>query len=500
MLEKYCDILVIGDNLPGLVTAAFLARRGLSVQVIDSDLFSGHEKNPDPVCSNKIHSTLLRSILGRLNVPETTIQNLLNQDSTLQTIFPRHRIDIFNNPLDYFEELEREFPDHYPDIKKFYENQSKLRHRTNVTDLFEQLIPSGWQEKRKLKKFIQTQSLNEKNSEYTKLLKKDPHIKSYFLAQYLMAYQHFCNNPFSYQVSALFNPGDGEIFGVHAGLNSFKKVLHERITHYDGSIRNKVQVNSLLYRNGVLEGVELDESHGHVLCKYVIWNDSLDKLKELLPNKWRFRTLRKNCVSNQIDFHWFTTRFSVDTNYLPELLKSNAVVIKNPKKELVGDNFLYIQTKANKIEPKTVLSVNFLLPKSALTEEEEFFDQYFDAIKQSLINLMPFSDDSIEFQFPVKSKNMPTDTLFPLNENDFEIFRHSASNNGVTTQNERSFVNLFKLNYTTPSPNFYISHPSIFAGFGLDSKLMLGLKITDLIWQEVEKVKKRAMKTERRIA
>ena len=92
-------------------------------------------------------------------------------------------------------------------------------------------------------------------------------------------------------------------------------------------------------------------SHGHVLCKYVIWNDSLDKLKELLPNKWRFRTLRKNCVSNQIDFHWFTTRFSVDTNYLPELLKSNAVVIKNPKKELVGDNFLYIQTKANKIEP-----------------------------------------------------------------------------------------------------------------------------------------------------
>ena len=37
MLEKYCDILVVGTELPGLVSAAFLARRGLSVQILDTN-------------------------------------------------------------------------------------------------------------------------------------------------------------------------------------------------------------------------------------------------------------------------------------------------------------------------------------------------------------------------------------------------------------------------------------------------------------------------------
>ncbi|MBU0506917.1 hypothetical protein KJ708_13090, partial [bacterium] len=130
MLEKYCDILIIGDHLPGLVTAAFLARRGLSVQVIDTDLFSKHPKKPDPVCLTNIHSNLLRSILGRLNVPEVTIQSVLNQDATLQYVYPKSRIDIFHNPMDYFDEVEREFKDNFKEIKRFYEKQSKLRHRT----------------------------------------------------------------------------------------------------------------------------------------------------------------------------------------------------------------------------------------------------------------------------------------------------------------------------------------------------------------------------------
>ena len=196
MLERYCDILVIGNEIPGLVAAAFLAKRGLSVQIVDSDLFAGHEKLPDPYCLTNLSSKLLRSILGRLNVPEMTIQNFLTEDGTLQFVFPQHRIDVYNNPLQYFEEIEREFPECYDAVKLFYENQAKERHQINVTDLFQHILPSTWKESRVFKKYVNDNKLNVKSADYTELTQKDKRLAQFITAQYILAYQNFSENPF----------------------------------------------------------------------------------------------------------------------------------------------------------------------------------------------------------------------------------------------------------------------------------------------------------------
>ncbi|MBF0103873.1 MAG: hypothetical protein HQM16_00985 [Deltaproteobacteria bacterium] len=498
MLEKYCDILVIGNELPGLVTAAFLARRGLSVQVVDSDLFLDHPKMPDPVCLTNIHSKLLRSILGRLNCPEITIQNFLNRDAILQFIFPHHRIDICNDPLNYYEEIEREFGRFKNKMRFFYEEQTKLRHQTDTNELFQKLIPSSWKERRQFKKFVEEQSLDNKSADFNELTSLSPRIKSFLKAQYLLAYQQVSAEPFACQISELLNPGDGEIFGVYPGVNVLKNILKDRITQYDGFVKKKIQISELLFRNGIVEGIQLDDRC--ILSKYVIWNSSLLKLAELLPQKLRFRRLKKICQKSSFDFHWFTTRFSVDKKFIPHPMKSNVVLINDSHKELVDDNFLYLQILDKKNDPRCLINVNFLLPPSALNEEEDFFIPYIDSFKKQLVQLLPFCEKSLSLEFPTKNLNQPLDTLFPLNENDFEIFKHSARQNGVAVQAEEKFTELFDLHYKTKAPNFYISHPKIFTSFGLESKLVLGLKITDLIWQEVEKDKKRAMKSERRIA
>lgn len=500
MLEKFCDILVLGTELPGLVTAAFLARRGLSVQVVDSDLFSDNEKMPDPICLCNLHSKLLRSILGRLNIPEMNIQNFLNRESTLQVIFPKHRIDIFNNPLTYFEEIEREFPEHYQAVKAFYEAQAKLRHQIDVGELFQQLIPNSWKEKRAFRKFVSEQHLDERSDEIQTILNSDDEIKQFFILQHMLAYQQTMGQPFKFQVSELFNPGDGEIFSVHAGIRDLKSMLLERIQHYDGTIRSKVQINKMLFRSGVFEGVELDSNQGQIISKYVIWNDSMSKLAELLPSKWRFRKLRKLSKQIKADQNWFTARFTVDAELIPEPMKSNVVVIKDSSQPLTEDNMLYLQIFSEKSEPLARIDVNFLLPSSALDFSREDFDGYFESIRLRLIELMPFTDKRLKQTFPEKRDQAPQDTLFPLTEDDFEIFKHSARRHEITTQLDGSFYDQFKLHYKTAAPNFYVSHPAVFSPFGIESKFVLGLKITDLIWQEAEKIKKRAMKSERRIA
>lgn len=500
MLEHYCDIIVIGTDFPGLVTAAFLAKRGLSVQVIDSDLFLDHEKLPDPVCMTNLHSKMLRSIMGRLNVPELTIQNVLSRESNLQVVFPHHRIDVFNNPLTYFEELDREFPERESELKAFYESQAKLRHRTDVSDLFQHLIPYKWSEKRQFNKFIKDQNLNDTHNGYQDLVSKKDELAAFLKAQFTLAYQLKCDTPFAYQVSELFNPGDGEIFSVCGGIQGFKDILLERIQHYDGAIRKKVQINQLLYRNGVFEGVELDESHGNVLSKYVIWNTSLTKLDDFLPKKWKFRKLRKCADEHSYHENWFTARYTIDPKYIPDPMKPNVIAINDPQKDLIGSNYLYIQVKHDKISPVATIDVNFLLPHDYLNKKPEDFDIYFEDIHKQLLKLFPFSETTLKQTFPEKQPEQPQDTLFPLNEDDYEIFRHSASLHGVHHQKEKSFAKLFPNHYKTNVQNFYLSHPSIFSPFGIESKLILGLKITDSIWSEVEKMKRKAMKSERRIA
>src|SRR5687768_8043397 len=138
MIERYCDALIIGTELPGLITAAFLARRGLTVHVIDLGPFDSLSSS-DPFCVAHLHSRLLRSILGRLNVPENDINYLSGTDSPLQVIFPEKRIDISPNPITFYEELEREFPRHFEEIKLFYENLSHIKHRIETKHFYSQM-------------------------------------------------------------------------------------------------------------------------------------------------------------------------------------------------------------------------------------------------------------------------------------------------------------------------------------------------------------------------
>ena len=94
----------------------------------------------------------------------------------------------------------------------------------------------------------------------------------------------------------------------------------------------------------------------------------------------------------------------------------------------------------------------------------------------------------------------PEGTLFPLRDNDFEIFRETAREHPVYSLQPKSFTDLFPLSFKTAAPNLFVTAPEILGSLGYEGKYMLGLKVTDLIWQDVEKEKRRAMKLERRIA
>lgn len=500
MLDKFCDILVVGKEIPGLIAGSFLARRGLSVQLIDTDFYADHPSQPDPTCLTHIKSKLLRSILGRLNVPENTIAHFLAQESTLQVLFPKNRIDIFENPLFYEEEIDREFPEDHQALKGFYETLSRVRHQIDINQLFQLLIPDSWRERNAFKKFIREQNLDQKSSDYIRITQTDPVLGSYLKSQFMLAYHAQCREPLAHQVAELFNPSDGGIFSVMSGQKGLTEILTERLLSFDGKVRRKSAIGKLLFRNGVFEGVELAGSQETVLSKYVIWNTSLEKLADVLPDKWRFRKLKKDCGAYPEHQNWFTARYILPTSHIPGPMKRNLLIIRDTKKSLSATNLLYMQLRPIRNSENTFIDVNFLLPTSALDESPSYFKPFFDDIHAALANLMPFSENLLKLVFPRDVSSDSLDTLFPMHENDFEVFKHSAAVHGMVQYDHQNFSDFFKLSYRTPSPNLFLSHPHVFLPFGLDARLTLGLKITDIIWQESEKEKKRAMKSERRIA
>ena len=145
-------------------------------------------------------------------------------------------------------------------------------------------------------------------------------------------------------------------------------------------------------------------------------------------------------------------------------------------------------------------AVSYLFPPDSLEAENESFFSIHQRIREILLKLLPFADDKLSYAFPLAPNQESEETLFPLKENDFEIFKQTARSHPVFRLEAKSFTDLFQISYKTPSPNFYLTAPEILGSMGYEGKFMLGLKVTDLIWQDVEKEKKRAMKLERRIA
>lgn len=500
MLERYCDALIIGTEISGLITAAFLARRGLSVHVLDLDPFASHDKEPDPFCVAHLHSKLLRSILGRLNIPENDIQCLSHSsDSPLQIIFPKKRIDISANPVTFYEELEREFPKQHEQLKLFYESLANIKHQVETQALYSLILPTSFRERRHLMKFVKTHGLDQRLEELGIPINENHSLKSFIMAQLkLVTYTHM-ESPFAFQVAELLNPSEGEILSIQGGHQYLKKLFLERIDHHEGAYRPESKIEEFLYKNGIFGGVKLAGLEGNILCRYLIWNTDLNRLIDFLPGQFRFRKLKKAIRSLKPSSLWFTAHYHVPKAFIPKPMKENVIVIEDPGEALFGTNFLYIQVK-EKNKEMVRLSVSYLLGPESLDAREEYFKPIHQKIFDTLEFIMPFSKGELIHSFPLTKTVENEETLFPLKENDFEIFKQTARAHPIYYQAARSFADLFPISYKTPAPNLFLTSPEILGSMGYEGKFMLGLKITDLIWSDVEKEKKHAMKLERRIA
>lgn len=516
MAEKYSDIIIFGTDLAGLIAGAFLAKRGLSVTVLNPERdVSSLKKNIQPNLITHLESRLFKNILGRLSILDHELQILRKLEVPYQMVLPKHRIDIFRDREKLKKEISREFPFDTVSLTHFFESMDHFDTTLDTEKLQELLLPAGLKQKWRFKQFVKKTGLRQRLSEMLSQLGSNEEVQALMEGQMKFLSQTHSPNPFTYQIAKLVSAENCMLFEVQGGLGHLKKIFLDKIEQFGGRVKNEVVLESFEIEGRELAAIRLGGFEGRLGCRYLLWNEEIRHLSPFLPDAWRTRKLKKQIETIKPKFYHFSIQFTLDPQVIPVGMRENVLYIENPEAELKGSNFLHLNLfhpsesspakleltqNSSEGEPTTLLTVSYLLEADKLQEPHEFFDELHQEIAQKLTQLFPFSEGKMQLSFPLSTPKHPEDgALFPTEKADFEIFRENAGDNPVYQLAPQAFGELFPMSNRTPYKNLLLTSPEILAALGSEGKFLLALKTIDLIWQQVEGARQKAIK-QRKVA
>ena len=499
MAEQYSDILIIGTDLAGLITGAFLAKRGLAVTVLNLDRDVALEKkNIQPNLITHLESRLFKSILGRLSITDHELNIVSRLEIPYQAVMPKHRIDVFRDRERLFRELKREFPQDFESIKAFYEAMDHFDATLDAEALQELILPQGFRKRWRFKKFVQQTGLSQRVSDYVARLGADSEVRAFLEGQLKMLSHTHSENPFTYQIAKALSNENCVLFEVKGGIGHLKKLFLDKIESFGGRVKNEAAIERVAFEKRKAKGVQLGGFEGMIGCRYLLWNDEIRGLKNYLPRNFWTRRLLNRIDGIKPHFYHFSIQYQLDPQVIPMGMRENLLFIGDPEAELTGPNFLHLniyQPAQNDPKGLAYLTVSYLLEAEKLGQAAEGFHTVHDQITQILKKLMPFSDGRLQLHFPLEGKEPESqEMLFPTEKSDFEIFRENAAANPIHAVAPRDFGELFPLHHRTAYKNLFLTSPEILAALGFEGKFLLGLKTIDVIWNEVEAGKKKAIK------
>ncbi len=505
MSEKYSDVIIIGTELAGLVTGAFLAKRGLSVTVLnfDKDVVT-EKKNIQPNLITHLESRLFKSILGRLSILDHELNVIRRLDIPYQVVLPKHRIDVYRDRERFYRELKREFSGDYEKIRDFYETMDHFDATLDAEALQELILPNGFKKRWKFSKFIKETGLNHRVSEYTDRLGYDGEVRAFLESQLKLLSQTHSENPFTYQIAKSLGNDNCLLFEVKGGIGHLKKLFLDKIEAFSGRVKNEVRIENFGFEKRKITALKLGGFEGMIGCRYVLWNDEVKKIARYFPKNLWTRRLIKRLENIQPRQYHFSIQYELDTDVIPVGMRENVLYIGDPDAELSGANYLHLNhyRPAEGSPPGTpaFLTVSYLLKAEHVNEPSEFFTALHEQITHRLKSLMPFSEGRIRLKFPLPDKAPEEEgVLFTIEKSDFEIFRENACANPIYELVPQNFADLFPIHNRTLFKNLLFTSPEILASLGFEGKFLLGLKTIDLIWNEVEANQKKAIK-QRKIA
>lgn len=505
MLEKFCDILVIGTELTGLLSSALLAKRGLSVLVLPPIGKASGGHSVEPHCFFPLNSVQLKSILGRLGISEEELPKKASSQVSLQVILPGHRIDLSTHAATFDQELTREFPEEKAQILDLYKKLESYREGIDQEKLEELFLPQGFWDRYKLKRLVKEYHLDQKVGDFFQSLEKKEGPLAFFESQLRHVSEAFTSDPFLYQMAKFVSLSLQGACHVDGGIESLKALLLQRIAEYGGEILDPRQIESLAFERATLSHLVAGGLESHIHPKYAIWNRPFSDLIPYLPDRFRFRRFTRGLAAFTPTHYRFCAQYTLPEKCWPVGMQTQVLCIQDPHGPLEGENCFYLEREsAAANSPQSglyTLSVHYMLPVQEHDSPEDSFKARHERIRHFLLSLMPFTDDQLQLSFPRKRD---TDdgfqaTLFPLDKGPFELFLDAAKLHPVYQQKTERFIDLFTSNFKSPSPNLFLSSPEILNHFGLDGKVILAKTLSQVLRDNLQQEHAKALRKKKRV-
>lgn len=509
-MEKYCDILVAGTDLSGLLTAAALARRGMSVSILP--LIPKHASQPsvEPHCFFPLNSNYLKAILSRLGISDEDLPRKEITPVFLQIIMPGHRLDLSTDPAVFSDELDREFPKAKETILGLYQTLDDYRKAIDQERLEDLFLPETFWDRYKLKRFVRDAKLDQKVSDFFENfndISTNREFPALFESQLRHVSDAFTPKPFLYQVAKFLSLSDRGYGEVEGGIETLTRLLLQRIAEYGGKILDPRHIDRIDFERRYVSSITLDGFDGTIRPKYVLWNRSLRDLAPYIPDTFSTRRFIRKLNTFHPTHYRFCVQFTLPRLFWPVGMHDQSLVVADLQSSLEAENCLYVQKQAHAREELLTISVHYLLKTDAIHESPDHFGERHARIRSRLLELMPFAEEALHVSFPkLNTADAFFDpqadlqaTLFPIEKSPFELFLEAARVHPVYEQATQSFIDLFSLDYRTPIRNLFITSPELLMHFGLDGKVIIAQRLAKLLRERTLKQQSKALRKRKRI-
>jgi phytoene dehydrogenase-like protein len=412
LADKY-DVILIGQSLSGLITAALLARRGYHVAVLEPDdsgdataqffKSNGFRFPKGPLLFLGLHREgIYEKIFSELGLS----LSLLKKEGTLfgrpvppfQLLLPSHRVNFFSKWEEFSDELKREFPEELQAVRAF---EKTVQETGRILDPFHHLPFPRWRPslKDRSRQFLELirywstiRRLNRISAlEYVRSNGLSFELQKLLELMSLFFYQRPLADLGSLEMISLLSLAHHEVVEVREGWLSLAQVFISRIKEYRGEVMGNIQPSGVIEESGEIGGIRLqgDRVVKGRLILLTHPGPSLDS-----------RRMRS-----------YTMFFGMDGEAVPSAMMDHLLFASDLSRPLESDNFLCLyltprpsdgkggsrgMDKSDRPMGERGLRVNCLYPldRPMLPSDR---DELRKAVEKRLVWLMPYSEGRIQY-------------------------------------------------------------------------------------------------------
>jgi hypothetical protein len=488
MSLNFCDLLVLGSDLSGVMAATLLAKRGMNVLVLDDD----HD-DPCPHLATGIGSRSFKSLLGKLMIPDSKLQNLTENKIAAQVIFPKHRLDLSKSRAHFFKEIDREFPADRPTLEALFQAVDEARTQC-LDDLLTFLPVVGAKEKKAFTRWVEAFPRERILDPWNRL---SPGVKSLLLAQIRFLSRAPLSDSPLLSLLLLLPTEIMASFSLKGGVRELKKIFFDKLDYFGGLVHPLGdEPFEVITKRNEIKAVQLPRYNFPTRCRFLLGNLDIRKIYKDLPNPFlAFLTDRtKNKVS---DLEPVETRFCVQYGFwqkdLPAPMKENVLLIQDPAAPLIGANYLEINihpTPKPMEHGDLLMTVTYILPGSSSEEaptNPADHEKIHADIEGQLKRLLTFSTPHRLFPPCLEPTGISGESgeLFP---------NHGQTDVAMTlsrmAERQTSYTpSLFFPSIESPYKNLFTLGPNVLPALGLEGKILSALRAVELIWAGELKVR-----------